>query len=270
MSSTPPAEPPTQVQSSESRLRFSLRQRIALWLISWAGYLAIRAIGPTLRYSLSVEESDAPLRRPLVFAFWHRCIFPAAYFFRNLRVGVMTSRSFDGEYIARIISKLGFRALRGSSSRGAVGALMAMRGELKKDEAVAFTIDGPRGPRYVAKPGAVRLARASRAPLVAFYIALENPWVLKTWDLLMLPKPFSRALVRMSAPITVPREANHQQIEVRQAELQRALERVQKFAEEHVHLVGAPAFPLFEGRIGDALGGPAPALNSRRPNTLSR
>jgi lysophospholipid acyltransferase (LPLAT)-like uncharacterized protein len=236
-----------------------------LWLISWAGYLAIRGIGPTLRYSLSVEESDAPMRRPVVFAFWHRCIFPAAYFFRDLRVGVMTSRSFDGEYIARIISKLGYRALRGSSSRGAVGALMAMREELRQNEAVAFTIDGPRGPRYVAKPGAVRLASISGAPVAAFYIALQDPWVLNTWDGLMLPRPFSRALVRMSVPIPVPRDANDQQLEARQAELQHALERVQKFAEDNVHLAGTPAFPLFEGQIGEALGGPAAGLNSRRP-----
>jgi lysophospholipid acyltransferase (LPLAT)-like uncharacterized protein len=225
-------------------------------MISWAGYLAIRVIGPTMRYSLSVEQTDAPMRRPVVFGFWHRCIFPSAYFFRNQRVGVMTSRSFDGEYIARIISKLGFRALRGSSSRGAVGALMAMRGELKKDEAVAFTIDGPRGPRYIAKPGAVRLARASGAPVAAFYIALQDPWVLNTWDRLMLPKPFSRALVRMSAPIAIPPDAGDEQLEVRHAELQSALERVQKFAEENVHLVGTPEFPLFEGQIGETLGGP--------------
>jgi lysophospholipid acyltransferase (LPLAT)-like uncharacterized protein len=234
-------------------------------MISWAGYLAIRVIGPTLRYSLSVEQTDAPMRRPVVFGFWHRCIFPSAYFFRNQRVGVMTSRSFDGEYIARIISKLGFRALRGSSSRGAVGALMAMRGELKKDEAVAFTIDGPRGPRYIAKPGAVRLARASGAPVAAFYIALHDPWVLNTWDRLMLPKPFSRALVRMSAPIAIPPDADDEKIEVRHAELQRALERVQKFAEENVHLVGTPEFPLFEGQIGETLGGPGLDRDTNNP-----
>ena len=234
-------------------------------MISWAGYVAIRVIGPTLRYSLSIEQTDAPMRRPVVFGFWHRCIFPSAYFFRNQRVGVMTSRSFDGEYIARIISKLGFRALRGSSSRGAVGALMAMRGELKKDEAVAFTIDGPRGPRYIAKPGAVRLARASGAPVAAFYIALQDPWVLNTWDRLMLPKPFSRALVRMSAPIAIPADADDEQIEFRHAELQRALERVQKFAEENVHLVGTPELPLFKGQIGETLGGPGLDRDASNP-----
>ena len=86
----------------------------------------------------------------------------------------MTSLSFDGEFIARIIEKLGFRAVRGSSSRGAVGALLGMRREVEAGQAVAFTIDGPRGPKYVAKPGPVLLAQATGAPMAAFHIALSR------------------------------------------------------------------------------------------------
>ncbi len=85
----------------------------------------------------------------------------------------MTSRSFDGEYIARIIERFGFVAVRGSSSRGGSAALLGMNRALAGGRIAAFTIDGPRGPRYVAKPGPVMLARMSGAPILCFYLAVR-------------------------------------------------------------------------------------------------
>ncbi len=146
----------------------------------------------------------------------------------------MVSRSFDGEYIARIIEKLGFVAVRGSSSRGGAEALRGMKDELEKGAAVAFTIDGPRGPKYVAKPGPVLLARSSGFPMAAFYVALSDAWVLKTWDEFMIPKPFSKALVRVSAKMQVPENASEADIRDWHIQLQKALDRVTKFAEENV------------------------------------
>jgi lysophospholipid acyltransferase (LPLAT)-like uncharacterized protein len=122
----------TPVEAKNEEQAFSFRQRVALWFISVAGTLAIRLIGPTLRYRVEIEPGGPPepLLVPAVYCFWHRCVFASAYFYRNRDVAVMTSRSFDGEYIARIIQNLGFRAVRGSSSRGAVGAaLMAAIGD---------------------------------------------------------------------------------------------------------------------------------------------
>jgi lysophospholipid acyltransferase (LPLAT)-like uncharacterized protein len=219
-----------------------------LSFISWSGYLAIRLISPTLRFSVSVEPGApaGPDSQPCIFSFWHRCVFPAVYFWRNWKIRVMTSRSFDGEYIARIIRKFGFVAVRGSSNRGAVGALLAMRREIEQGATVAFTIDGPRGPRYVAKGGPVLLASATGASMSVFYIAVERAWVLKTWDALMIPKPFSRALVRMGRRISVPANASRDQIDRLQGELQTSLERVREFAEANVARVGSSEFPLFQ------------------------
>ena len=163
---------------------------------------------------------------------------------RKLGIAVMVSRSFDGEYIARIIEKFGFVAVRGSSSRGGSEALRGMKSELEKGAAVAFTIDGPRGPKYVAKPGPVLLARASGMPMAAFHVALSDAWVLKTWDGLMIPKPFSKALVRVSPKVYVPAQANDTQIRDFHTLLQEALERVTRFAEENVARVGTEDFPL--------------------------
>src|SRR5579884_3434933 len=113
---------------------FNLRQRVALWLISSAAYLLIRLIGPTLRYSVSIEPGggESTFPHPGVFVFWHNAVIPAAYYYRGKNIAVMTSSSFDGEYIARIIEKFGFRAVRGSSTRGGVLALLGMHTEVER------------------------------------------------------------------------------------------------------------------------------------------
>ena len=229
---------------------FTLRQRILLRLISSACYLAIRLICPTLRYSLSWEEPPSPpgavFEKLVIYSFWHRAVFPAAWIWKRLGIAVMVSRSFDGEYIARIIEKFGFVAVRGSSSRGGSEALRDMKKELEKGTSVAFTIDGPRGPKYVAKPGPVLLARTSGMPMAAFYVALSDAWVLKTWDEFMIPKPFSKALVRISSKVRVPAQADEVQLRDFRNLLQQALERVTKFAEENVARVGTEEFPLLK------------------------
>ncbi len=158
----------------------------------------------------------------------------------------MVSRSFDGEYIARTIEKLGFVAVRGSSSRGGAKALLGLRRQLDQGTSVAFTIDGPRGPKYVAKPGPVLLSRASALPMAAFYVAISDAWVLNTWDAFMIPKPFSKALVRVSAKIQVPADADDAHMTELHGQLQAALERVTRFAEEHVRQVGSSEFPLIK------------------------
>jgi hypothetical protein len=236
--------------SSTPERAFTFRQRILLSLITWAGFLAIRLIGPTLKFSVSFEEgAPAGLEsRPMILSFWHNCVFPAIFIWRNLGIHVMSSDSFDGEYTGRIIRKFGFVKVRGSSSRGAVRALLGMRKVLEQNLPVAFTIDGPKGPRYIAKPGPVLLSRATGSPMVAFHIALKDPWILKTWDRCMIPKPFSNALMRVSRQIAVPAKADDLQMQGSHEELQSSLDRVREFAEANVGSVGTKDFPLFAAR----------------------
>ncbi len=218
-----------------------MRQRLILWLVTTIGYLAIRLIGPTLRFTESVEDGgpDKVHFDPAVMVFWHRSVFPATYFYRKRGIAVMTSQSFDGEYIARIIERFGFSAVRGSSSRGGVRALLGMHKIIDNGQSVAFTIDGPRGPIYLAKPGPVLLARNTEVPIYCFYIAVEKAWVLKTWDQFMIPKPFSRAMVRVGRLIRVPEETGSEGIAAYHAEMQATLDRIRQYAEQS--LPGTPA-----------------------------
>lgn len=231
-------QPETILEEDRSVRKFSWRERVLLWLITWSGYLFIRLIGPTLRFAVVREPdclSDGWGAPNGIWCFWHRCVIPAGYRFRGRQVAVMISRSFDGEYIARILAKLGYRPVRGSSSRGAVGALIGMRRELEDGHPVVFTIDGPRGPRYVAKPGPVMLAKKTQQPISCFYIAVERAWILNSWDRMIIPKPFSRACAYFSSPMTVPVDATEEQVSILHQQMQQTLERCRLSAESKLN-----------------------------------
>lgn len=243
------AAPPAAAEAVLPR-RFTLRERFLLSLIASLGSIAIRIIGSTLRYEFSLEDTDGggeggppeTLKNALsVFGFWHSCIFSATYYCRGLSIGVLTSRSFDGEYIARIIEKFGYCAVRGSSSRGVIGGLRNMIHHVGEGHIAAFTCDGPRGPANVAKPGPVLLARQTGVPLRAFHVGVNKYWQLNTWDRMRIPKPFSRAVVRFSSPIHVPTSATDTQVRELHSQLQAALDRVRGFADAHAAKAGTPS-----------------------------
>jgi len=225
--------------------RWTLRQRIVLSLIVEAGYWFIRLLGPTLRVSVSYEEGAQKTldQRPLVASFWHSCMIPATYLFRNMGIRVMSSFSYDGEYMGRIIRRFGFVAVKGSSSRNPVRALLGLRRALAEGWTVAFTLDGPRGPRHKVKPGPVALGRSTGLALTTFHAAVDKAWVLNSWDRMMIPMPFSRVLVRVGKLIPVPTEASDADLEGYTAELQATLDRVCAFAEANVSKVGTKEFP---------------------------
>lgn len=245
MTGTRTREAPTAAESVSGPHRFTLRQRIVLRIIIWVGYWFIRLLGPTLRICVAREDGaqETVGQRPLINSFWHTCIIPATYLFRNCGVRVMSSNSYDGEYMGRIIRKFGFVAVKGSSSRNAVRALLGLRRALDEGWTVAFSLDGPRGPRYKVKPGPVALARSAGVPLTMFHVAVDKAWVLNTWDRLIIPKPFSRVLIRFGKLIPIPPDTTDEDLDRYTAELQAALDRVREFAEANVAKVGTTEFP---------------------------
>jgi lysophospholipid acyltransferase (LPLAT)-like uncharacterized protein len=157
-------------------------------------WLLVRVVGATLRYR-DVNAPGVPCGQtvpgPTVFAFWHCAMLACAHRFRGLGIAILVSRSFDGELIARTVERLGFVAVRGSSSRYAAGALRGMQQAYAEGRRCAFTPDGPRGPARVAKPGPVQLAQLTGATWIgAFHAEPSRCWRLRSWDGFMIPKPF--------------------------------------------------------------------------------
>jgi lysophospholipid acyltransferase (LPLAT)-like uncharacterized protein len=148
----------------------------------------------------------------------------STYFWRRRGIVVMTSQSFDGEYIARFIQRFGYGAARGSSTRGGTGALVEMVKLMRAGCPTAFTIDGPRGPRHEAKMGAVLLAKKTGAPVLPFSVNAARYYAPPSWDRLQVPLPFTRARVRIAPPIYVAPDADDAALEAKRDELQHALD----------------------------------------------
>jgi lysophospholipid acyltransferase (LPLAT)-like uncharacterized protein len=219
------------VTPPESR-KFTPWQRIQIRAATGAGYLLTTLVGRSLRWKVIGWENWEAARRAgrgIVYTFWHREICAATWFWRKRDIVVMTSQNFDGEYIARIIRRHGYGAARGSSTRGAGRALAEMIRSLREGRDAAFTIDGPRGPRFVAKQGSVILAKATGAAILCFHIAPRRAYVFrKSWDLFQIPYPFSRASIFIAPPIFVSGSANEEEQTAKLQEVQAALERLQQ------------------------------------------
>jgi hypothetical protein len=151
------------------------------------------------------ESSDAYRAngRPVVFTVWHGEMLPLLWVHRDENVAVLISASRDGEIIAKIAETIGFRAVRGSSTRGGARALLGIVRELQAGSDVAFTPDGPKGPAFSFTPGAVVASAKGGAPMVLVRAWPKRAWRLKSWDSFMIPKPFTRVDVHHSEPLDV-------------------------------------------------------------------
>lgn len=212
---------------AETARLFTRAQRFRIWIIGVAGYLAIALIGRTLRWQSvgdqHLEEIYQAGRRA-IFTFWHGRIFPATWYWRQRGIVVMTSQNTDGETIAQCIRRLGYGAARGSSSRGGLRALAELVREIRGGHDAAFTIDGPRGPRYLTKPGPVMLARKTGAAIFCFHISLKHKVQLNSWDHFQIPLPFTEAVVLQAAPIWVPPDVSEDDVRRIQSEMQSVLD----------------------------------------------
>ena len=209
---------------SEPPWRASRRRRAQAALIANLGYPLLAALGSTYRYRVDgLEHLKAAegLGKP-IHAFWHGRILPGAIYFKRRGIIVITSENFDGEWIARIITKFGYGTARGSSSRGALKAMLQLMRDVR-DRPVAFTLDGPRGPAQVAQPGAVWLSKASGQPIIPFHLESDRHWTLRSWDRTQIPKPFARVALAFAPPLVVPREAEGPALEEWRQRLEQAL-----------------------------------------------
>ena len=191
-----------------------------------AGYL--RLVGLTSRFEHRGRQPVDAVRAegPVVWAFWHNRLLGPVVPYRGQGIGVVISRSRDGELIAAAVQRFGYVPLRGSSSRGGVAALKAALDHLGRGHDVAFTPDGPRGPRYRVQPGVVVAARRSGAPIVPVGIGFSRRAVFRSWDRFQVPLPFGRIHYVYGRPLRVaPGDDLRGACRILEAELVRLTER---------------------------------------------
>jgi lysophospholipid acyltransferase (LPLAT)-like uncharacterized protein len=182
----------------------ALAQRVLFFLGSRLGPLALLILGRTWRVQVIGWEGIQrvmALRAPLVMITWHGRMIVPTWHMRKRRLVAMISRHRDGEMVTRLVERLGYETVRGSSTRGGAEAALEILDRVKAGQIAAMICDGPRGPIYRMKPGAPFLALRAAAFVIPATFAAEKAWIFKSWDRFQVPKPFSRVHLLYGEPI---------------------------------------------------------------------
>jgi lysophospholipid acyltransferase (LPLAT)-like uncharacterized protein len=213
-----------------------IRDRVFLFLASWIGPVLIYFLGKTLKVKWVGEENLDIIRKEeksVIYAFWHGRMLILAFSHRKLKAHVLISQHRDGEYIARIIHRLGFVSVRGSTTRGGAKAIFEMCEKTASGFDVAVTPDGPKGPGFQVQPGTIYIAQRSSMPIVPITNSAEKRWTLSTWDRFIIPKPFSKTVIMLGKPIYVPAESASEELEKIRIDLESQLIELTQKADDY-------------------------------------
>jgi lysophospholipid acyltransferase (LPLAT)-like uncharacterized protein len=180
---------------------------LAARLLSLLAGAFIRSLRATLRVQRLHRERYSGLRArgvPILFALWHGRMFLSILEHRGQGIATMASQSEDGEMIARWLERNGYRAARGSSSRGGGQALRELVRHVRGGGHAALTVDGPRGPAREVQAGIVQLAKLTGGWILPITSSSSRPRFLASWDRYLLPMPFSRGVVAYGDPFPIP------------------------------------------------------------------
>ena len=180
----------------------------------------------TARIEVSGGEAYRALRRarkPVILLVWHGRIFLAPYFFRNRGIMPLVSPSRDGEIITQVVLRWGYKVSRGSSSHAIVRAWFEIKRELEGGGEVIIVPDGPRGPARELKPGCLKLAQQTGAPLVPFTFSASRTKVFASWDRFLIFMPFARVRAVLGDPIAVDPSLRGEALEAERKRIERLL-----------------------------------------------
>lgn len=208
---------------------------MAGWIVPWI----LRAWFWTCRVTVLRPEIERSLRRrsPVIGALWHQYFLFYADYFRRRNYVILTSRSRDGELVVRVLRNLGYRSVRGSSSRGGAEAMHELIVRGRNKDTLVFLADGPRGPARQAKMGAVAAARHTGLPIVPVGAYALCAGRLRSWDRTALPRPFSRIILSFGAPIRVPPDVTPEGMESWRRRIEEAILACEREAEAYGRFV---------------------------------
>ena len=204
----------------------SLLYRVTLWVIpvvfrfvSFVFFTTCRLERRNYKYFKQLADSGSPF----IVAFWHYGVIYTVYQARGLPYVAMVSPSRDGEYISRILHSKGFATVRGSRSKGGIGALKGLVREIRKGKTGVLVADGSQGPARKAQPGAILLASYTGVPILPLGWAASRYKTFRSWDKTALPMPFSKIIMLYGEPFYVPKNSDADQIEEYRLELEKRL-----------------------------------------------
>lgn len=244
MDSHPPQPPRAKARKpprSKSRRELTAGRRLLYRLAVWLGYLYVELVWRTARLRVLNEEALRALvaqHGAVIPVCWHQHLLLCGRYVvsrqrHGIKPGFMISPSVDGEAPTWLAQRYGAHVVRGSGSYTGVRAVRGVYQALVKDKISALiTPDGPRGPRFEFKPGAVFSAQISGVPIVPLAFAAKPVRVLKTWDKFVLPLPFSRVVMGIGEAVHVPRELDDAQRAALTARMPSVMHATYKLAKE--------------------------------------
>jgi len=178
--------------------------------------LTILFIGATSKIKIAEENTLTGLKKNnkgVIFAFWHGHQFMPIYYYRNKNCWTMTSKSRDGDLQTRIIEGLGYRTVRGSSTKDGASAMTSLLKNAGREADYAAAVDGPRGPYHEVKPGIFYVAQKTGKPILPIGVAVKTRHIFsKSWDKYILPMPFTKCVVLCGKPVWVDEKMDVEQI----------------------------------------------------------
>lgn len=194
-----------------------LKHFLYRYILPYGGLIIVRLISLTYRIKIVDPEKEKKLldkKANLIYASWHQRFFPGITFFCLRKpIAIIISKSRDGELISRVARILGWYPVRGSSSRGGKDAMEKIKSLVPFGYKIGHIVDGPGGPFGVVKPGMIKIAQVQNLPILPTITSAQSKWVFNSWDRFMIPKPFSRVLIRFGDAIHIPAELDKERFE---------------------------------------------------------
>ena len=214
--------------------KWSSADRILHWIIPRIYFWILRILALTIRKNVHHEEYPEKFwdrGQYVIAAFWHQRLLMMPFLPHKGKVGMLISQHRDGEFIARAVKLFGIDSVRGSTTRGGLGALRVMVRFFETGANLAITPDGPQGPKHIVQMGVVELARITSAPIVPIAYSASRKKVFNSWDHFILPLPFCKVAYVWGEPIFVPRHLQKEELEGKRLFVQERLRRITEEAD---------------------------------------
>ena len=175
-------------------------------LLRWAGPPLARSLARSWRIEVvRPDRGEAVFEsgRAYLLLTWHEVLLPILWHHRHRGIAALVSEARDGEYLASLAAPLGYRLIRGSSSRGGSRALREVLRALQEGVPIGVTPDGPRGPRRVLKPALLHAAARAGASVLPVFAGTRRGWRARSWDRFLVPAPFASIRIAYGEPVMV-------------------------------------------------------------------
>ena len=182
-------------------------------LISFIGSIYVLFVYKTSIINLKNRKNIESLfkkNESFIYAFWHDQLLMCPLTWQSeFEIKVLISKHRDGDIIAKLISNLGFKAIRGSTHKSGKtknkGGLLSARQMIKSLNngiSIGISPDGPKGPRHKVSDGILSISRLSNSSILPVGIGFKKKWVLNTWDKFIIPKPFNEITIIWGEPLS--------------------------------------------------------------------